>query len=214
MLLKLTIIYDNTSDEARLKADWGFAALIEAHGKSILFDTGANGKILLDNMQVLNIGPGVVTDVFISHNHFDHTGGLSHFLNENNDVAVHTPPTFRGVKYAREVIEYPRPSQIYPGFYTTGELDQIEQSLLVETEKGLMVVAGCSHPDMRKILNTAGRFGSVYGIIGGLHGFNEFELFENLQYICPTHCTEHIDGLNKRYPQAVSPGGAGRVIQI
>ncbi|MCB0068817.1 MAG: hypothetical protein KDD77_16765, partial [Caldilineaceae bacterium] len=50
--LKLTILYDNTITDARLTADWGFAALVEYDGDVLLFDTGA-GPILLDNMEQL-----------------------------------------------------------------------------------------------------------------------------------------------------------------
>ncbi len=103
-MIKIQIIYDNTSINRDLKPDWGFAALIQAFGKNILFDTGANGKILLDNMRRLDIDPRVISDVFISHGHFDHTGGLSHFLNKNNNITLHAPTSFRGVRHARTVI--------------------------------------------------------------------------------------------------------------
>ena len=74
--MKITIIYDNTSSRPDLKADWGFSALVEVKGKKILFDTGTNGKILLSNMGKLEINPEEIEDIFISHLHWDHTGGL------------------------------------------------------------------------------------------------------------------------------------------
>ena len=50
MAVKITILYDNTAPvKAGLRADWGFSALVEVdRGKTILFDTGANGEILLN----------------------------------------------------------------------------------------------------------------------------------------------------------------------
>ena len=55
--MKVTILYDNTVFRKDLQADWGFSALIEAKGKSILFDTGGSGSILLANMSKLGIVP-------------------------------------------------------------------------------------------------------------------------------------------------------------
>ncbi len=211
--MRITIIYDNTAFRKDLQADWGFSALIEARGKKILFDTGANGSILLSNMQKLAIDPKVIEDVFISHYHFDHTGGLSAFLEQNNDVTVWLPPSFRGVKTAAKVVALAKPARLYEGIFSTGELEGIEQSLCVNTEKGIVVIAGCSHPRMTHILETAEQFGKVYGIIGGFHG-NRPESLKGLNLICATHCTQYIREIKSLYPEQYIEGGAGKVIEI
>jgi len=72
--MKITIIYDNTAFRKDLIVDWGFSALVEAKERKILFDTGANGRILLSNMQKLKIDPKGIEDVYISHLHWDHVG--------------------------------------------------------------------------------------------------------------------------------------------
>lgn len=213
-MLRIEIIYDNTSTREGLKAGWGFSALINAHGKTVLFDTGENGRILLNNMQLLGINPRSITDVFISHAHFDHIGGLAHFLEENKDVTLHAPLSFRGVKSIKAVKYYDHPQPLFTGFYTTGELDHIEQAMAIETEKGLVLINGCSHPAMEKIISAAASFGSVFGIIGGLHSFSQFSLIKNFGIICPTHCTEHIAEIKALYPKAYISGGAGTVIEI
>ena len=187
--------------------------LVEAFGKKILFDTGGSGAILLSNMQRLKIDPGDIEDIFISHAHFDHTGGLSAFLDRNREVTVWVPPSFRGVKNAGRVIEVKTPGQLHEGIYTTGELDGIEQSLCVKTPKGIVIVVGCSHPEMAHILTAAGQFGNVHGIIGGLHG-NLPETLKGLNLICATHCTQHVAGIRTQYRENCIEGGAGKVIEI
>lgn len=212
--MKLTIIYDNTVFKKNLKSDWGFSAYIETkNNQKILFDTGGSGKVLLYNMKQLDIDPKNVDEVFISHAHFDHTGGLSAFLSENSQVKVWVPPSFRGVKNAKKVIKLDKPLKLHENIYSTGELERIEQFLCVKTKKGIVVIAGCSHPDMNNILKTASRFGNLFGIIGGLHGTYP-ESLKKLKFICPAHCTQHKKEIQRLYPYQYSEGGAGKIIEI
>ncbi len=213
--MKITIIYDNTAHKKGLQADWGFACLVEEKDTpKILFDTGADGAILLSNMKKLNIDPESINEIFISHAHFDHTGGLSAFLNVNSDVKIYAPASFRGVRRAKEVISVSDSLQIHENVFSTGELEHIEQSMAVKTDKGIVLVAGCSHPKMKRIIDAASQFGKVYAIVGGLHGFTQYELFENFELICPTHCTQHKAEIRSLYPKSTIEGGAGRVIEL
>jgi len=211
--MKITIVYDNTAFRDDLRADWGFSALVETEKRKMLFDTGANGAILLSNMQKLGIEPREIHEIFISHAHLDHTGGLPAFLAVNNDVRVWVPPSFRGVRDAREVIEVDVPTKLHDGIYSTGELEGIEQSLCVEAGEDVVVIVGCSHPKMEHILQAASQFGRVYGIIGGMHA-NRPESLKGLDLICPTHCTQYKSEIKALYPEKYIEGGAGRVIEI
>lgn len=211
--MKITILYDNTVFQGGLSADWGFSALVEANGKRILFDTGGNGSILLSNMKKLGVDPQSIHDVFISHAHFDHTGGLSAFLNENAEVTVWAPPSFKWVLHARKVVTVKTPVMLYEGIYSTGELEGIEQSLCFQTRKGVVIVAGCSHPDLRHIIDAASKHGRVYGIIGGLHR-NTPDTLENLEFICETHCTQYKREIQDRFPESYIEGGAGRILEM
>ncbi|HKJ69895.1 MAG TPA: MBL fold metallo-hydrolase [bacterium] len=213
--LRLTIIYDNEAAVGSLEADWGFACVITgARIPTILFDTGANGNILMSNMQQLGIDPASIDAVFLSHHHLDHTGGLSHFLNANRDVDVYVPVSLRGIRGVRELIRIRDAQLLTNHLYSTGELAGIEHSLVIGMTSGLLVVTGCSHPPMRDILTAAGQFGTVYGIIGGFHGFREFDLFRDLQLICPAHCTRYASEIRERYPDTTIPAGTGRVITL
>ena len=210
--MKITIIYDNTSFEKDLQADWGFSCLVEEKDTPrILFDTGANGKILLSNMEKLKIDPLSIEEVFISHLHWDHVGGLSELLKINPNIKKIYVPSSIGLE--NEVV-LKEPTKIHKNIFSTGELEGIEQSMGVITGKGVVLIVGCSHPYMGTILETARQFGEIYAVIGGMHGFSEFELFKDRNLICPTHCTQHKKELERLYPEKYLEGGAGRVIEI
>ena len=212
--MKVTIIYDNTVFREDLQPDWGFSCLVEVENTpEILFDTGSDGRILLSNMEKLKINTAAIEEVFISHSHYDHIGGLSEFLKVNNKAKFYIPPSFPGPRN-REVISLAEPNKIHENVFSTGELDGIEQSLVVKIEKGVVLIVGCAHPKMSHILDAAQQFGKIYGIIGGLHGFSKFELLKDLELICPTHCTQHKAELKRLYPQKYTEGGVGRIIEL
>jgi len=213
--MKITLLYDNTLFKEGLHTDWGFACLIEVENiPPILFDTGANGSILLSNMRELSIAPAVIQEVFISHNHWDHIGGLPAFLEVNKDVTVYIPASCPQLLGAKNIISVSDPVQIHENIFSTGELRDMEQSMAIRTDKGIVVIAGCSHPGVGTILESASRFGKVYALIGGLHGFCDFDLLKDIDQVCPTHCTQHIEKIRSLYPEKYIDGGAGKVIEL
>lgn len=212
--MKITILYDNTSFVPELESDWGFSALVETGGQTILFDTGANGRILMGNIEKLNINLLNINNIFISHHHYDHVGGLSEFLNEHNDVTLFSPESFRGVKNVKENIYIKEQQELYPNIYTTGQLDDIEQSLIVKTNKGVVVIVGCAHPGLDKIAKVAEEYGRVYAIIGGFHGFRRFIDLKKVDYFCPAHCSKFACKIKEKFPYKYIDAGVGRIIEI
>lgn len=212
--VEVSIIYDNTSTRRDLSADWGFSALIETGSRTILFDAGADGEILLRNMKTLGIDPLCVDTVFISHHHFDHTGGLAAFLHANSNADVFVPASLRGVRHANKVYHLDAECRIDEDIYSTGELDNIEQSLYIKTDAGFVVIAGCSHPGLEKILPPVQAQGHIHALIGGFHGFDQYDLLEDIDFVCPTHCTRHIEEIKQLYPRKYLPGGAGSIMNF
>lgn len=213
--MKITIIYDNEIYLEGLRADWGFSCLVEIENTpGILFDTGANGATLLYNMEKLNIDTRSIDEVFISHAHWDHTGGLADFLEVNKKATVYLPGSMAKTHGLDRVVSVEGPIQMHEGVFSTGELKGIEQSLVVNTEKGLAVITGCSHSGVSAILTAASRWGKVYALIGGLHGFREFELLRDLGLVCACHCTQFRSAIEKFCNEKYNSGGAGRTLQI
>jgi len=218
--MRLRIVYDNEAKEG-LESDWGFSCLIEAEEK-ILFDTGASGEILSRNMQRLGIRREDIEIIVLSHDHWDHIGGLDAVLHP--DVAVYVPSSFtRGTKggiekKAKAVVEVSGPADIVPGVHTTGELGIgiKEQSLVLETKGGrsVVVLTGCAHPGLENILEAGKVFGELYGAIGGFHGFGKLERLEELKMIAPCHCTVHKEEIMRMYPEKAVRCGAGEIIEI
>ena len=213
--MKVTIVYDNETRKQGLKADWGFACLVEiGNMPPILFDTGATGSILLHNMKELQIVPHGIGAIVISHSHGDHTGGLQDILRLNKNAGVYLPKSFMLPISGRKVVRAGDATKIGEGVFTTGELRGIEQSLAVNTDKGILVLVGCSHPGVGNIIDAASEFGEVYGIIGGFHGSSEFKRLEELSLICPCHCTEYKSEIMHLFPEKCIECGAGVVLEL
>jgi 7,8-dihydropterin-6-yl-methyl-4-(beta-D-ribofuranosyl)aminobenzene 5'-phosphate synthase len=213
--MKITIVYDNEVRKAGLRPGWGFSALIEdAEVSPLLFDTGADGPTLLHNMEELNIDPQDLGIIVISHAHGDHTGGLSEILRINEIAELYLPSSFKRAFPGRKVTMVKDSIQIRENIFSTGELEGIEQSLALKTDKGIFVLTGCAHPAMRSILAAATRFGGLYGIAGGFHGFRDFKVFNDLSLICPCHCTTYKQEIRDLFKDKTLKCGAGVVIEL
>ena len=133
-----------TSDEGI--GEWGFSAVVEADGHRILFDTGARPNTVLNNAKELGVDLGNITDVVLSHNHSDHTGGLMTLrraMFEKNPAALSKAYVGKGIFAARRsdqgkalefmattrrdyeasgghFVEYDRPVELWNGIWLTG----------------------------------------------------------------------------------------------
>jgi 7,8-dihydropterin-6-yl-methyl-4-(beta-D-ribofuranosyl)aminobenzene 5'-phosphate synthase len=229
----VTIIYDNNAFDPRLTPAWGFACLIESQGGTTLFDTGGDGAILMQNMATLGIDPAAIDAVVLSHNHPDHVGGLQALLGSNDHLVVYIPDSFpeelaRQVGERARVVEVDGPMEIIEGVHTTGEMGTsvVEQSLIVETARGLVVVTGCAHPGIVEIVRRAAAQGEIDLVIGGFHLRDrnrgdvqvviEDLLALGVRRVAPCHCTgaEATVEFEAAFGSGLVPCGVGSVITI
>ncbi len=223
-VVKVTVLSTMLTDREGI-GEWGFAALVEVNGYRLLFDTGAREETVLRNAEELKLDLTDITDVVLSHNHDDHTGGLltlRRALSSRNPSAlsrahvatgIFLPRRYEGmgdsegnrmpaVREAYEatgarMLEHPKGEKLAPGVWLTGPVarrypernwpkrarlvtrdgpveDTIpeDQSLIVDTGDGLVVITGCGHAGIGNILAQAREMVPevpVRAVVGGLH---------------------------------------------
>lgn len=213
-MASITILSDNSVSKKHMKAEWGFSALVETYGYKILFDTGASSCVLMDNMRELEINPKSIDAVFISHDHWDHVGGLEAFLKKHNVPVLVPAGSARLKSSAKLTVEIKNMTEIFHGIFSPGTLENIEHSLFIKTKKGVIIITGCSHPGVDKIIKSAKQLGKPYAIVGGLHGFKKYSLLNDFTHICATHCTQYKDEIKTRFKKQFIEGGSGKRITI
>jgi 7,8-dihydropterin-6-yl-methyl-4-(beta-D-ribofuranosyl)aminobenzene 5'-phosphate synthase len=100
--MKVICLVDNAVQaHSTLWGEHGLAFLIEVQGRRLLFDTGASGTVLVHNLVEMNTLAESVTALALSHAHYDHTGGLSAFLELRPGVPVFAHPDLLRERFAR-----------------------------------------------------------------------------------------------------------------
>jgi len=244
--------------------EWGFAALVEADGHRLLFDTGARPETVLNNARELGIDLAGVTEVVLSHHHGDHTGGLLTLRRElmkKDPKALSRAYVAPGIFFSRPregggesnetivlkepyeatggtFVEIARPTEIFPGAWLTGPVPRVhpernwsgkgtvktaegqvedtipeDMSLVLDTERGLVVVSGCGHAGVVNTLEFARktiREAPVHAALGGFHLFAADEAGLDwtasklrgmgVANLLGAHCTgvEAVQGLRRR----------------
>jgi 7,8-dihydropterin-6-yl-methyl-4-(beta-D-ribofuranosyl)aminobenzene 5'-phosphate synthase len=88
--LKVTVLVTNLGgDPYEGDGEWGYSALVEVDGHKILYDTGLSADLVLRNAKALKIDLSDVEDVVLSHNHYDHVGGLMSLRRELSKINPH-----------------------------------------------------------------------------------------------------------------------------
>lgn len=232
----LHVVFNNVACKTGLTTSWGFACLIKGPDKTILFDTGGNGDILLANMTRRGLNPRSVDAIVISHLHGDHTGGLGVFLSYKSDITVYVPASFpssflQGVQgFGAAVERVTGPQCLMPGIYSTGEMGTAikEQGLILDTEEGLVLITGCAHPNVVHMAEQAKTYldKNLFLVMGGFHLGSKSDpeisgIIKRLkelgvQKVGPSHCTgENAMGkFRKEWGDDFIEAGLGAVITV
>jgi len=231
--IRLTVVYDNYALSEDYTTDWGFACMITGTEKNILLDTGNDADIFFDNMDILGVRPQDANLVVISHTHKDHTTGLFPFLDINSDVSVYLPTSFSQQYIANieatgaTVVTPSTAVEICKDVHLTGPMgtSMIEQSLVMDTAMGIVVITGCGHPGIVKIVQKAKEMlgKDVYLVLGGFHLMSKrdsqvldiIQEFRGLgvQKVGPSHCTgdRAIELFSREYGEDFVEFGVGEI---
>lgn len=189
--MKLTVLIENTSP-AQLVHEHGLSLHLAYGEHSILLDAGATGRFT-QNAAELGVDLAGVEYAVLSHGHDDHADGLGAFFALNSRARVYARPAitkpwyfqdgdgaqkFIGVnpallsRYAGRFDLADGPRLLLPGLHLIPDAVEHEQSLVAETQRGLVVINSCCHAGagylVRDILT---RFPGqkVRALLGGFH---------------------------------------------
>jgi 7,8-dihydropterin-6-yl-methyl-4-(beta-D-ribofuranosyl)aminobenzene 5'-phosphate synthase len=234
--LTSTILFDNHPFRQGMITGNGFSCLIQGAQKTILFDTGPDGKALLGNMNMMGVNPKDIDSVVISHAHDDHIGGLISFLEVNHGVSVFVPPGLPADQlrqitgYGVEMITVDKTVSICRGVYSIvgSGAGLTEQSLVINTRRGLILISGCAHPGITNIIATAVNLfrKPVIFVYGGFHLKNASEerirgiinqfISLGVKMVGGAHCTglKAMQLFKEVYGRNYIQMGAGKVVSL
>ncbi|WP_048148477.1 MBL fold metallo-hydrolase [Methanolacinia paynteri] len=219
-------IYNNIPYNPELNVDFGYSCFVKEPG--ILFDAGAKGDVLLCNLERLGISLDRIRSLVLSHDHWDHNGGIKAVLDENPEITCYCPKgtsaeTISALERGAGCVVTEGWHEISPGIFLTGPIESVfsgtsiyEQSLVLDSGKGLFLITGCSHPHISRILDCVRERGPVTGVIGGFHDVDEADIrsLEGLDYISPSHCTTAIEAIAGEFGDKFIRSGAGFIHRI
>ena len=210
--MQLQVLFDSQAVNEDLRTGWGVSCLIDGR---ILFDTGEKEESLLYNVGQLKVDLMRLEDVILSHDHWDHTGGLGGILKQRPGIKVHGCSSFsdklkENIRHqGGQWIEHKDCAEIRENLYLTGEISTeykgaylAEQVLIMHTPSGLVVLTGCAHPGIVSILKRVKKYFSginIEAVLGGFHliGQNTRKIQEivrefrqmGVKKVGPTHCS-------------------------
>ncbi len=185
--LTVTVLIENETDRGELCCEHGLALYLRYGECNVLLDAGQTGAFAA-NAAALGCPLGDLHAAVLSHGHYDHADGFPALLERNNAIRIYARsavmvPQYNGERYIGLSAELTGPyagrfdlsdeqREILPGLWLVPDAVEHEQSLVAETERGLVVMNSCCHAGGDAIVaDILRRFPGqkVYALIGGLH---------------------------------------------
>jgi len=209
---EIKIVYDDIcAAQPGFLTGFGFSTLIynNISKTHLLFDTGSKGDILVHNINKFNVKVSEINKVIISHNHFDHTGGLKEIYQINQDIEIYMPlhdiKSFISAYPEAQVQGISEMIEVDKNIFSSGQFGGrlAEQSLFLKTKKNdLIIISGCAHPGLETfILKCQTISNKIKAVIGGFHGFWNFSFLEGVEFVGACHCTQKIREIKQRFSE-------------
>ncbi len=236
--VKITVLVDNINGitPGYIK-DFGFAALIEKEELKVLFDTGTNPNTLSHNLSQYGISPKSVNAVILSHNHYDHTNGLTSIIQEHQNIPIYVhkfwnkPVRHSGIgisqlqvfvnEKARECTELAK-GIFLTNTQSSGDYGGIhEHACYIQANQSYILLCGCCHPGLNKFLSDRSDLNipidAPLHFIGGMHSFRftdaEAEKLDPIvKSVTLCHCTQNVNTFFKQFPSKCQKAILGKTI--
>ena len=218
---EIKIVYDDLfRAQPGFLTGFGFSALIYNNFSKthLLFDTGSKGDILIHNINKFNVKVSEIKKVIISHNHYDHAGGLKEFYQINQDVEIYVPlrdiKSFIKAYPEAQVYGISEMSEVDKNIFSSGQFGSrflTEQSLFLKTENNeLIIISGCAHPGLETFILKAQKISNkIKAVIGGFHGFRDLSFLEGIEFVGACHCTQKIKEIKQRFSEQFNEVSVG-----
>lgn len=95
--MKIHVLIENTTD-SDLQCEHGLSLYIEYKGQKILLDAGST-EVFAENAKQMGVDLKAVDTAFLSHGHYDHSGGFGALIKVNKSVPIYAMESAMG-RYA------------------------------------------------------------------------------------------------------------------
>ncbi len=200
--MEITVILENTSVNNKVKGIHGLSILVKTDKQTILYDFGPRNH-LCKNSNLLGVNLAKVDIAVLSHNHMDHGGDLSSFIQNNKTAAIHTNSDLSERTYSNLILNLKVPVGV--------SIDRQSIQRLTIHDKTEEIASGVVLLKLSEYANRSTINKSLFVKESGkyIHDIFSHEsallIFENNEIVVFCSCSHHgvtaiLDDVKTRYP--------------